>query len=84
MDDIELIFRESAFEHGLSEADIRFAINNFVYDEVIAGDETKRLLIGLDKNARLLEIIYNEIDELTVNVFHAMICQKKYLRYLEK
>jgi hypothetical protein len=82
MDDIELIFRASAFDHGFREA--RFVIDNFVYDEVIVGDETKRLLIGLDKNARLVEVIYNEIDELTVNVFHAMICRKKYLKYLEK
>jgi len=34
------------------------------------------LLIGLDRRFNPLEILYNEIDEDNVNVFHAMRCRK--------
>jgi hypothetical protein len=30
----------------------------------------------LDRQLNPLEILYNEIDEYTVNVFHAMKCRK--------
>jgi hypothetical protein len=36
------------------------------------------LLLGFDTNSNLLEIMYNEIDEQTVNVFHAMRCRSIY------
>ena len=84
MDEIEIRFNPAAFNHKFSEADIRFAIQNFVYDKVMDGDEEKRLLIGLDLNVHLLEIMYNVIDEDTINVFHAMKCRKKYLDLLNE
>ncbi|MCL2187115.1 MAG: hypothetical protein FWB86_14890 [Treponema sp.] len=66
----------SAFKHGVTEEDIRFAFDNKLFDHPIAHEEGKNLLIGLDKRLNPLEIMYNEIDDNTVNVFHAMKCRK--------
>jgi hypothetical protein len=66
----------SAFKHGVTEEDIRFAFDNRLFGHPIARHEDKNLLIGLDRRLNPLEILYNEIDENTVNVFHAMKCRK--------
>jgi hypothetical protein len=76
-------FNESAFKHGCTEEDIYKAFNTYYYDGNIIGDEdaeNKYLLIGLDQNANLIEVMYNVIDDSTVNVFHAMKCRKGYIR----
>ena len=76
----------SAFKHGITEEDIRFAFDNKLFDHPIALHEEKNLLIGLDKQLNPIEILYNEIDDLSVNVFHAMKCRKAWrdLANLEK
>jgi hypothetical protein len=62
--------------NGVSEADIRRAFKIPEYDVVLEeGDPSKNLLIGFDCNANPLEILYNVIDENTVQVFHAMKCR---------
>jgi hypothetical protein len=66
----------SAFKHGIAVEDICFAFDNRLYEHPVAGQEDKNLLIGLDRHLVPLEILYNEIDEHTVNVFHAMKCRK--------
>ena len=66
----------SAFKHGVTEADIRFAFDNKLFDHPVARQEEKNLLIGFDRQLNPLEILYNEIDDHTVNVFHAMKCRK--------
>ena len=72
-------FNPSAFKHGITEEDIRFAFDNKLFDHPVAAQEDKNLLIGLDKRLNPLEVLYNEIDEHTVNVFHAMKCRKAWL-----
>ncbi|MDR1029786.1 MAG: hypothetical protein LBL76_02825 [Treponema sp.] len=67
---------QSAFKHGVSEADIKRAIQNVIYDDIVDGFNDKHLLLGFDSNGNLLEILYNFIDEQSVNVFHAMKCRK--------
>jgi len=79
-----ILFVPSAFKHGISEADIRWAIDTVKYDGYLEGDEdaeNKRLLIGFDRKAHPIEIYYNILDENTVRVFHAMKCRNihKYL-----
>jgi hypothetical protein len=82
--DINIIFRQSAFKHGVSEADIRQAFKIPEYDAVFEeGDPTKNLLIGFDCNANPLEILYNVIDENTVQVFHAMKCRSALIARLK-
>ncbi|MDR0443511.1 MAG: hypothetical protein LBH44_08910 [Treponema sp.] len=66
----------SAFKHGITEADIQFAFDHKLFDYPIARQEGKNLLIGMDRHLNPVEILYNEIDDNTVNVFHAMKCRK--------
>jgi len=80
-------FKKSAFKHGISEADILWAFDHCTYDAIIERGETasddKYLLIGYDINANPLEIVYNVIDDDTVNIFHAMKCREAYKRFLD-
>jgi len=62
------------------------AVTHFLYDALAYDEqdpEDKYLLIGFDRAGNLLEILYNEIDEEWINVFHAMPCRNKYLPLLE-
>ncbi|HCC37788.1 MAG TPA: hypothetical protein DEQ14_09295 [Treponema sp.] len=68
----------SAFKHGITESAIRQAILNVIYDDIWDSDADKHLLLGFDNNGNLLEIMYNVIDEMSVNVFHAMKCRNIY------
>jgi len=72
--DIE--FNQAAFKHGISNVDICHAIRHFIYEEQIDDGDNKHLILGFDTSRRLLEIMYNVIDEHTINVFHAMKCRK--------
>jgi hypothetical protein len=47
-----------------------------LFDYPVARQEDKNLLMSLDKQLNPIEILYNEINEHTVNVFHAMNCRK--------
>ena len=83
--DITIKFSRSAFKHGVTEADIRMAFDNVMYDERLDESDgeqelnAKYLLIGFDRNANLLEVLYNVIDEETLRVFHAMKCSNVFL-----
>jgi len=72
----------SAFKHDITEENIRHAILNWKYDDIVEDDPGKHLLIGFDNNANLLEIMYNVIDEQTVKVFHAMRCTNAHRKLL--
>jgi hypothetical protein len=74
--EVAIELHQSAFQHGVSEADVKCAIRNVVYDDIVDGFDDKHLLLGFDSNGNLLEILYNFIDEQSVNVFHAMKCRK--------
>ena len=84
--DVVIKFTDSAFKHGVNEADIRWAIDTAKYDGFINEEdaESKRLLIGFDRNANPLEIMYNILDSDTVRVFHAMKCRNSFKHLLEK
>jgi len=78
---LEFIFRDSAFIHGLTEADIRHAFETCCYIDQFKNRENVYLLLGFDNNANPVEIMYNEKDN-GINVFHAMPCQKKFYHLL--
>jgi hypothetical protein len=81
----EIVFVPSAFDHQISEANIRWVLLNHLADGIIEeDDETKYLSVGFDKNGNLLEIMYNYIDEHRIKVFHAMKCRKQYYKKLEE
>ena len=88
MVNIIIEFNPSAFKHDVNEADIRRAFDTAEYDgwfnEGKKPDKEKYLLIGFDRSGNPLEILYNIIDERTINVFHAMRCRNIFYHLLRK
>ena len=86
--DVLIEFSPSAFKHDVNEADIRWAFDTARYDgwfnESESQDKEKYLLIGFDQKGNPLEILYNFIDERTINVFHAMTCRNIYYHLIQK
>jgi len=82
--DLKIEFNQAAFRHNITTSDIRFAIDTAIYDAGINDDEVdnKFLIIGFDSNVNLLEVMYNIVDENTINVFHAMRCRKQFLHLI--
>ena len=75
---VNYLFIESAFEHKITEIDIRTAFERPIFDGLLKGYQNKFLLTGFDTKGNLLEIMYNIVNEETVQVFHAMTCRKEY------
>jgi len=79
----DIIFVPSAFKHDVSEEDIRWVLLNHLADGLIEEDnETKYIVVGFDKKGKLLEIMYNDIDQQKIKVFHAMKCRKQFYEKL--
>ena len=75
-------FNEAAFKHGVTEANIRYAMWHPLYEELLESYVNKWLVIGYDTTGNLIEIAYNVINDDTVNVFHAMPCRKRFISQL--
>jgi len=86
--DIVIEFSPSAFKHGVSEADIRWAFDTARYDGWFNGGEgqtkEKYMIIGFDRKGNPLEILYSFSDANTINVFHAMKCRNIYYHLIQK
>jgi len=76
--ELEFIFRDTAFKHGFTEADIRHAFETCCYIDQYKNCENVYLLLGFNMNANPIEILYNAFGENGVNVFHAMPCRKQF------
>jgi len=84
--DVIIKFCDSAFSHGITEADIRWAIDNAIYDGYLEDDEeaeNKRLLVGFDRKGNPIEVYYNILDQNTVRVFHSMEYRNIHNKFLE-
>jgi len=81
--DVQFRFRKSAFKHKVTEADIRHAFETYCYVDKYRHRENVYLLLGFDMNANPVEILYNELEDNCVNVFHAMPSQKKFYHLFE-
>ena len=82
---MNIVFKKSAFEHKISEADIRRAFANPYYDGPIdedSGNNNRFIRLGFDTGGNLLEIMYNEYKE-HVCIFHAMKCRNIFFKLLE-
>ena len=75
----EFVFRDTAFKHGLKEEDIQHAFKTCRYMGQYGDRENVYLLLGFDLQANPVEIMYNEFGENGINVFHAMLCQNRFL-----
>ena len=86
--DTVIEFNPAAFKHNVTEADIRWAFDTVKYDGWFnrgeGNDKDKYLLIGFDRKGNPLEILYNIIDDVTINVFHAMKCRDIYYHLIRK
>ena len=80
----DFIFSESAFKHGIAEDDIKSALDTFVFEGTIIGEDEKLLILGFDRNGNLFEVMYNIDDDDVGNVFHAMKCRKQFLKWIER
>jgi hypothetical protein len=78
-----LVFVDSAFKHGISEADILWAFETARFDGLIEGYDNKYLLLGFNSKGNLLEIMYNEIENNVKKVFHAMSCRSAFRSLLK-
>jgi hypothetical protein len=81
MDD-DIIFNNSAFEHDITEESIRYVLRHPRYEGLLENEDNKYIVRGFDNANNLLEILYNEIDDKTVNIFHAMKCRKIFFHLL--
>jgi hypothetical protein len=75
-------FNPSAFKHGVTEADIRWALRTRLYDGPVDDDPQKCAVIGFDLVGLPLEVMYNPVDENTIYVFHAMRCRNSIIAQL--
>jgi uncharacterized protein Usg len=75
-------FNKTAFKHGITEANIRYAMRHPLHEQLLELYINKWMVIGYDATGNLIEIAYNIIDDDSVNVFHAMPCRKKFLGQL--
>jgi hypothetical protein len=75
-------FNQTAFRHGYTEADIRWALVTHICDELMEGFENKYAVIGFDLSGSPMEVMYNIIDEHSINIFHAMKCRDTFRKEL--
>ena len=82
--DIKIVCKQSAFKHGVTEDDIKWAFNTAKYDKLVEGYDNKYLLIGFNMQGNLIEVIYSDLGENVASVFHAMKCRKALLSLLSQ
>jgi hypothetical protein len=80
--EINIEICNSAFNHGATESDIENAVTTKIYDAIIGGYPEKYALVGFDLAGRPLELMYNAVDDNSIQVFHAMKCRKSFLSLL--
>ena len=81
---LEIVYKQSAFKHGVTGPDILWAFNTAKYDRLVEGFDNKYLLIGFNTRGNLLEVMYNDLGEDKVSVFHAMPCRNALRLLLDK
>ena len=81
--EVNIEFNEAAFRHNISREDILHAFQYYIYDGPMEVLEDKYIRLGVDRAGNLLELMYNEIDDHTDIIFHAMKCQSIYYHLLK-
>jgi hypothetical protein len=75
-------FNEAAFRHNISKGDILNVLNTKVHDVAIEGLSEKYAAIGFDRSGNSIEVFYNQIDDKSINVFHAMKLRNSTIKIL--
>jgi hypothetical protein len=80
----DIICKPSAFKHKVTLDNIRHALDYPLYEGALEGYENKYIVLGTDHAGNLLEIMYNEMEDGALNVFHAQPCRTIYLPLLKE
>jgi hypothetical protein len=80
---MDIEFNDSAFKHNITEDRIRYVLNRPRYEGPLEDEDGKYIVIGFDNTGNLLEVLYNIIDDETINVFHAMKCRNIFFHLLD-
>jgi len=80
--DVIVEFNESAFRHKIKREDILCALKNRIRAGAIGGMPEKYAIIGFSRTGIPLEIMYNQVDDNTISVFHAMKLRKSFIKML--
>jgi len=81
---MDIVILDSAYKHGITEANITYCLSHFNNDIMLHYPPIKRLFVGFDNVGRALEIIAIEDDEQErLVVIHAMKLTKQYYFLLE-
>jgi hypothetical protein len=85
LDNVDTIeIRPSAFKHGITSEDMRFAVRNSLDQVFLEEDPDKILFVGYDKNARSLEVIVVEFSNGEFYINHAMKVRNSTLQSIER
>jgi hypothetical protein len=75
-------FNSAAFKHGVTPNDIFWAFETYIFEDPVDGEDNKFLLVGFNTKGNPIEIMYNRIDDVHINVFHAMPLRDEYAALL--
>jgi len=78
--DVIVEFHEAAFRHGISKEDIIHALNHIRQDAWINELPEKWAVVGHNRAGNLIEIIYTEIDDNSICVYHAMNARDSFIK----
>jgi len=81
--DVIIEFNEAAFRHGISKEDILNALKYKIRAGAIEGFPEKYAVIGLDRAGNPIEVMYNPINDDSINVFHSMKVRKSTMKLLD-
>jgi hypothetical protein len=82
---MEIVILDSAYKHGITEANIGYCLSHFNNDIMLNYPPEKRLFVGFDNLGRALEIIAIVDDEQDcLVVIHAMKITRQYHFLLEE
>jgi hypothetical protein len=70
-----VVCKSSAFKHGITLENILRVLDAPLYEGPVEVYANKYIVLGFDTTGNLLEIMYNEMEDGGVNVFHAMPCR---------
>lgn len=79
-----VIIRGSARKHGIADDDIRAALDTPALSGPLDDEHPQRVLVlGFDRQARVLELVVLFYDNGQIEVIHAMKARRTYLDLLD-
>jgi hypothetical protein len=70
-------YHEAAFVHQIVESDIEWALRTQFFER--PASDGSYLSIGFNRAGNPIEVVYRELDDGSLFVFHAMPCRQKWL-----